>query len=79
MKMIDVAWMTEFKIVEIEFFEIAEIWFVDAVFHFVVVIASFAILIDFRFDVLIVSIAVLIAVTKSFAFDVVMNLMIIKS
>ena len=50
--MIDVAQTTEFEIFEIEFAEpefseIAEIWFIDAVFRFVVIVVLFAILIDF--------------------------------
>ena len=88
MKITDIARTTAFEIAEIEseiaeieFAEIAEIErFVNAVFSFVVVVASFAVLINFRFDALIVSIVVSIAVTKSFAFDAVkMNLMMIKS
>ena len=46
---------TEFEIAEIEFFEIAQ--YVDAVFRFVVAVASVAYLIGFRFDVLIASVA----------------------
>ena len=74
-------------------FEIAEIAeierFVDAVFSFVVVVVSTVYLIDFRVDILIISVAevadadastvALIAVTKFFVFDVVMNLMMIKN
>ena len=56
MKMIDVVQSTAFEIAEIEFSEIVEIRFVDAVFRFVVAVASFAVLINFRFDV-VVSIA----------------------
>ena len=80
MKMTDVARTTAFEVVEIES-EIAEIErFVDAVSSFVVAVVSFAVLIDLRFDALIASIVVSIAVTKLFAFDVVkMNLMMIKS
>ena len=51
--MIDVARSTAFEIAEIEFSEIVEIRFVDAVFRFVVAVASFAVLIDFRFDAVI--------------------------
>ena len=43
MKMTDVARTTEFEIAKIE-------RFVDAVFSFVVAVASIAYLIDFRFD-----------------------------
>ena len=65
MKMIDVARTAESKIAEIERSEIAEIArFVDAVFSFVVAVASIAYLIDLRFDVLIVSIAISIAVKQ---------------
>ena len=49
-KMTDVARTTESEIAEIE-------RLVDAVFRFVVAVVSFAVLIDFRFDALIVSIA----------------------
>ena len=57
MKMTDVARSTAFEIAEIELSEIAEIRFVDAVFRFVVAVASFAVLINLRFDVLIASVA----------------------
>ena len=86
MKMTDVDRTTVFEIAEIES-EIAEIWVVDAVFRFVVAVASTAYLIDFQIDavasivVLIAEIAdVSIAVKKFLVFDVVkMNLMIIKN
>ena len=72
MKMTDVDQTTAFDIVEIE-------RFVDAVSLFVVAVALVIYLIDFRFDALIASIAVSIAVTKPFAFDAVMNSMMIES